>query len=103
MMDLFGKEAQILNQSGDRIEEYIHVGKNALQELYEQRTMLKVFFTLSHHQSTQRRLLDAANTLGLSTTVIRFIEQRTVADRYILWGGILFTLSFMIFFVYRFG
>ena len=44
MMDLFGKEAQILNQSGDRIEEYIHVGKNALQELYEQRTMLKVFF-----------------------------------------------------------
>lgn len=54
-------------------------------------------------QSTQRRLLDAANTLGLSSTVIRFIEQRTVADRYILWGGIFTVILFTIGFLYYFG
>lgn len=41
---------------------------------------------------TQRRLLSAANTLGLSRETITFIERRTKGDYYILLGGGAFTL-----------
>lgn len=40
----------------------------------------------------QRRLLSAANTLGLSRSTITFIERRTKEDYYILVGGGLLTL-----------
>jgi Golgi SNAP receptor complex protein 2 len=43
LMDMFAREGQVLGSSGDQIEQYIAVSKNALQELYEQRGMLKVF------------------------------------------------------------
>jgi Golgi SNAP receptor complex protein 2 len=113
-MDMLGNEGAALDRSGDRIEEYIHLGKSALEELYEQRSMLKVCQRVcvwdwcmrvnqTGDQSTQRRLLDAANTLGLSGTVIRFIEQRTATDKYILWGLILATVVFMVWFVRQFG
>ena len=42
LMDMFAREGQVLGSSGDQIEQYISVSKNALQELYEQRGMLKV-------------------------------------------------------------
>lgn len=38
-------------------------------------------------KGTQRRLLSAANTLGLSRETITFIERRTKADWWILVGG----------------
>jgi Golgi SNAP receptor complex protein 2 len=41
-IDYFNKESGILDASGDRIEEFIGLGKTALQDLYEQRSMLKV-------------------------------------------------------------
>ncbi|KAI8851278.1 hypothetical protein BC829DRAFT_361169 [Chytridium lagenaria] len=86
MMDGLVKENEVLNGAGDRIDEFINIGRTALQELYEQRTMLK---------STQRRVLDAFNTLGLSTTVIRYIEQRTQQDKWILFGGIAVSIFLM--------
>ena len=44
-MDYFGKESAILGSSSDRVEEFIGLGKNALQDLYEQRDILKVLST----------------------------------------------------------
>jgi hypothetical protein len=43
-MDFFAKEGEALGHSKDRIDEFITIGKNSLQELYEQRNMLKVSF-----------------------------------------------------------
>ncbi|TPX69139.1 hypothetical protein SpCBS45565_g02638 [Spizellomyces sp. 'palustris'] len=86
MMDQMLRENQVLEGSGHRIDEFLHMGRAALQDLYEQREVLK---------GTQRRLYDIANTLGLSTTVIRYIEQRTAADRWILLGGITITIILM--------
>lgn len=87
MMDAFiSKENEALGNAGQSVEQYIAIGRNALQELYEQRSILK---------NTQRRLLDVANQLGLSSTVIRFIEQRTQADQWILYGGIVVTVLLM--------
>lgn len=42
-------------------------------------------------QKTQKKLLDAANTLGLSKNVIRFIELRTAQDKWIFFAGLLIT------------
>ncbi|KNC97180.1 uncharacterized protein SPPG_07567 [Spizellomyces punctatus DAOM BR117] len=86
MMDQMLRENQVLEGSGHRIDEFIHMGRTALQDLYEQREVLK---------GTQRRLYDIANTLGLSTTVIRYIEQRTATDRWILLGGMTITIILM--------
>ncbi|KAH9245009.1 hypothetical protein BASA81_017533 [Batrachochytrium salamandrivorans] len=79
MMDGLLNERAVLDGADQGLEQYLSMGRSALQELYEQRSMLK---------STQKRLLDVANSLGLSTSVIRFIEQRTASDKWILYGGL---------------
>jgi Golgi SNAP receptor complex protein 2 len=76
-LDMDLREQQALDNAETHIEQYIVMGRNALNELYDQRSMMK---------STQKRLLDAAAKLGLSSTVMRFIEQRSSADRWILLG-----------------
>ncbi|KAJ3131154.1 protein transport protein bos1, partial [Irineochytrium annulatum] len=41
MMDGLLKENEVLTSSGERLDEFINIGRTALQELYEQRSMLK--------------------------------------------------------------
>lgn len=117
MMDGLAHERDLLDNAGENIDRYINMGRQALQELYEQRSILKVILRLVHGfllddqldsclmhvQSTQKKLLDVANSLGLSSSVIRFIEQRTVADRYILYGGIVVCILAMWAIVHFFG
>lgn len=50
-----------------QLDDFIAQGRAVLDNLVDQRNMLK---------GTQRRLLDAANTLGLSRDVIGWIERR---------------------------
>lgn len=40
-------------------------------------------------------MLDVANMLGLSNTVMRFIERRATQDKLIMIGGMLLTCVFM--------
>ena len=54
-------------------------------------------------QGTQRRILDVANTLGMSQHVLRLIERRNAQDWAILIGGIVVTCVIMIVVVYYFG
>lgn len=60
-------EHSFAQQTHDRLDEMLAQGRAALDDLVDQRSMLK---------GTQRRLLDAANTLGLSRDVIGWIERR---------------------------
>ena len=53
--------------------------------------------TRAPKQNAQRRILDAANALGLSQGTIRWIERRTQEDKYIFWGGVVVTLGVMFF------
>ena len=53
-----------------------------LDNLVDQRNILK---------GTQRRILDAANTLGLSRDVISWIEKRSTQDTWIFAGGAVVT------------
>nr|CAG4645889.1 EOG090X0GIP [Lynceus sp. MCZ IZ 141354] len=68
------------------LDDLLGAGSAILDNLRSQRTSLK---------GAHKRLLDLANTLGLSNTVMRFIEKRTSQDRYILYGG-MFLVSLLI-------
>ncbi|KAG0230348.1 protein transport protein bos1 [Actinomortierella wolfii] len=80
------RERDFAQRTGQQLDEMLHQGRNALENLYQQRTMLK---------STQRKLLDAANTLGLSRNVIQLIERRSTEDKWIFYAGVCITLFCM--------
>ncbi len=61
------REHSFIQNTDARLDEFIAHGRAVLDDLVDQRTVLK---------GTQKRLLDAANTLGLSRDVIGWIERR---------------------------
>ncbi|KAF9024865.1 V-snare-domain-containing protein [Hymenopellis radicata] len=75
-------EHSFIHNTEARLDEFLAQGTLVLNDLVDQRTMLK---------GTQRRLLDAANTLGLSRNVIGWIERRSTQDMYIFIAGAIFT------------
>ncbi|KAK7687133.1 hypothetical protein QCA50_009636 [Cerrena zonata] len=75
-------EHSFIQNTDARLDDFIAQGRAVLDDLVDQRTMLK---------GTQRRLLDAANTLGLSRDVIGWIERRSTQDMYIFFAGAIFT------------
>lgn len=85
-MDYMLRERGTIQNSRKAVNDYVDISRNALQDLYEQRELLK---------GSQRKILNVANSLGLSSTVIKYIEQRTATDNYILFGGLLFTCILM--------
>jgi golgi SNAP receptor complex member 2 len=60
-------EHTFIQNTSDRLDDFLAQGQEVLNNLVDQRQMLK---------GTQKRLLDAANTLGLSRNVIGWIEKR---------------------------
>lgn len=61
------REHSFINNTSAQLDDFLAQGRAVYDDLVDQRTMLK---------GTQRRLLDAANTLGLSRNVIGWIERR---------------------------
>lgn len=61
------REHTFAQQTSQQLDDFLAQGREVLDSLVDQRTVLK---------GTQRRLLDAANTLGLSRDVIGWIERR---------------------------
>lgn len=72
--------------SNREMDSMIMSGHGVLENLKSQRLTLK---------GAQRKILDLANTLGLSNTVMRLIERRTYQDKFILYGGMIVTLIIM--------
>ncbi|XP_014209073.1 Golgi SNAP receptor complex member 2 [Copidosoma floridanum] len=64
------------------VNDLLMQGSDVLDNLKSQRYTLK---------GAHKRLIDLGNTLGLSNTTMRLIEQRVQSDGYILIGGILIT------------
>lgn len=85
-------EHSFIQNTENRLDEFLAQGREVLDNLVDQRNMLK---------GTQRRLLDAANTLGLSRDVIGWIERRSTQDMYIFFGGALFTF-FCFYLIWRY-
>ncbi|OAQ27938.1 V-snare-domain-containing protein [Linnemannia elongata AG-77] len=77
------RERDFAQRTGMHLDDMLHQGMEVLDNLYQQRTTLK---------STQRKMLDAANTLGLSRNVIQLIERRSSEDKWIFYAGVCITL-----------
>ncbi|KAI0253688.1 V-snare-domain-containing protein [Lactifluus subvellereus] len=75
-------EHTFLQGAEARLDDFLAQGREVLDNLVDQRAVLK---------GTQRRLRDAANTLGFSRDVIGWIERRSTQDMYIFWAGAVFT------------
>jgi Golgi SNAP receptor complex protein 2 len=109
-------EHSFIQGAESRLDDFLAQGREVLDNLVDQRTMLK---------GTQRRLRDAANTLGLSRDVIGWIDRRRCAprltlcpvslingrsvglfvystqDMYIFWAGAVFTF-FCFYLIWRY-
>ncbi|KAL6439401.1 hypothetical protein ACFW04_003917 [Cataglyphis niger] len=64
------------------VDDLLHQGSSVLDNLRSQRVTLK---------GAHKRLIDIGNTLGLSNTTMRLIEQRAKQDGFILVAGMTFT------------
>lgn len=95
-------EGNFIRRTEGQLDEFIGRGMAVLDNLVEQRSFLKVCLlkVISDLQDAQRKVLDAGNTLGLSRDTIKFIERRTTQDKYIFYGGAVFTLA-CFWFIYR--
>lgn len=86
MIDRALEHSNALDRSNRYIDDVLSQGAATLANLRDQRSTLK---------GVQKKILDVANTLGMSSTVIRLIERRGEGDKWILIGGMLFTCVFM--------
>lgn len=77
------REHTFLQESENSLDQYIAQGRLVLEDLVGQRGLLK---------GTKTRLLDAANTLGVSRETIGWVERRTKQDVWIFGAGATFTL-----------
>lgn len=68
------------------MDELLGSGSSILHGLREQRSTLK---------GTHKKMLDVANMLGLSNTVMRLIEKRAFQDKFIMIGGMVVTCVVM--------
>ncbi|XP_068220703.1 Golgi SNAP receptor complex member 2 [Palaemon carinicauda] len=72
-----------LTNANRDVDDMLGIGTSVLQGLRDQGSTLK---------GAHKRVLDLANTLGLSNTVMRMIERRSTQDKYILFGGMVLVL-----------
>jgi len=86
------REHTFLQNTEARLDDFLAQGREVLDNLVDQRNVLK---------GTQRRLLDAANTLGMSRDVIGWIERRSTQDMYIFFAGAIFTF-FCFYLIWRY-
>ncbi|EME28634.1 Golgi SNAP receptor complex member 2 [Galdieria sulphuraria] len=83
VIDSFQTESQSLHRSNVTTEGILGMGQATLHALSLQRSRLK---------GAKKRMLDVANVLGISHSVIRMIEGREKVDAYIVYGGMFFII-----------
>jgi Golgi SNAP receptor complex protein 2 len=93
LMDHGQKHHTSLQNANRGVDDLLQSGVGILENLRDQRVTLK---------GAHRRLYDIANTLGLSNTAMRLIERRAYQDKFILFGGMLFTLIVIVLIVFYF-
>ncbi|OWF50034.1 Golgi SNAP receptor complex member 2-like [Mizuhopecten yessoensis] len=75
-----------LQNSHRDMDNLLGSGNSIIDNLRDQRVTLK---------GAHKKMLDVANVLGLSNTVMRLIEKRSYQDKYILFGGMVVTCVIM--------
>ena len=90
-MTLAGEHDSLM-RSNQMADDLISLSRSTIESLEKQGTSLR---------GAHRKLLDMANTLGLSSALLRVIEKREWVDALITYGCMVFTLVF-IYVLYRF-
>ncbi|TIC52554.1 hypothetical protein E3Q04_03474 [Wallemia mellicola] len=80
------RENDFVRNADSQLDSFLAQGAHILENLRDQRSFLK---------GTKRRLLDAANGIGLGRTAISFIERRSAKDIIIFYIGAACTLLIM--------
>jgi len=75
-----------LENANRGLDDMLDQGHNILGNLRDQRETLK---------RTRTKMLNFLNTLGLSNSVMNLIERRAYQDKFVLYGGMLVTISVM--------
>ncbi|KAL0082381.1 hypothetical protein J3Q64DRAFT_1228685 [Phycomyces blakesleeanus] len=88
------RDTSFNDSTESQLDDFITQAHTILENLTDQHSILK---------KTQKKLLDAANTLGLSQNVIRYIERRTSQDKWIFFGGVVITVLLMWAIAHYFG
>ncbi|KAF4318302.1 hypothetical protein BBO99_00005103 [Phytophthora kernoviae] len=80
------QESESLQRSSQMVSDLTSLSQSILGDLGEQRNRMK---------NVRTKLLDIANRLGLSSSLLRVIERRDTVDFWIVIGGMIFTLLFL--------
>lgn len=83
-LDLSVNQNNAMYRAHKGVDDMLVQGANTLENLRNQRETMK---------GARKRILDLANTLGLSTHVMKMIEKRASQDKVILIGGVIVTLA----------
>jgi golgi SNAP receptor complex member 2 len=83
--DLEGQMSENISlvRSQGMVESYLEIGRDTLSELLGQKERLK---------SAQRKVFDIANYLGLSNSIMKTVEGRDAADKWITYIGMFLIL-----------
>jgi Golgi SNAP receptor complex protein 2 len=81
------RERAALLSSHAMLDEVAGAASNVMGALREQRGVLK---------GAHRRVLDVAASLGVSNSLMKIIERRTVGDRVLVYGGSAFILLLLV-------
>ncbi|CAF0741975.1 unnamed protein product [Brachionus calyciflorus] len=75
-----------LSRANYEMDQMIDHGENVLKHVQTQNDLLK---------DVKRKILNVTNSLGLSNSLIGIIERRNTSDKYVLFGGMIFTCIVM--------
>lgn len=86
-MDYAVQHQDSMHRVHQGVDEMLLTGNSALESLRSQRFTLK---------GAHRKIVDMANTLGLSTHTMRLIDRRVAQDKILLFGGMFVTIIIII-------
>ncbi len=86
-VDSFLKERSSLLSSNAMMDEVAQAAESVMGALKDQRTVLK---------GAHKRVLDIATSLGVSNSLMKIIERRTVGDRVLVYGGSAFIVLLLV-------
>mmetsp|Transcript_22786 Transcript_22786/g.45820 ORF Transcript_22786/g.45820 Transcript_22786/m.45820 type:complete len:180 (+) Transcript_22786:312-851(+) len=89
----YQRNNESLNNSHREADRILETGRAALENLRTQGSLLK---------SAHRKVLDVANTLGLSNSLIKMIERRENVDKIIVFAGMFISLVILFLLYYFF-
>ncbi|CAK9046315.1 unnamed protein product [Durusdinium trenchii] len=82
-MQGLAKENKSLRDSASALDEVLDQAGSILGNLVNQNKVLK---------NARRKLLDAANSIGVSQSLVNVIDRRQTGDKWLVYGGMALTL-----------